>query len=189
MNRKSKQTTIKHKLQLYADIRAYTDGFEVVSSSIGLDDSLYILLIDRAPEREQGMFVPSRTTYGHTYKVLTLDGDHMEELLLSGQKFNYHFVQPSVEFANPHISGASGFIKQGQAFLFDKGYGKHEQYILTRLKPERGFKEQYTVRFVNEAGEAIKAVDRDFRGDTLLLREDHLIYKLRLYDIAEARYD
>lgn len=32
-------------------------------------------------------------------------------------------------------------------------------------------------------------MDRDFRGDTLLLREDNHIYKLRLYDIAEARYD
>ncbi|MET3208715.1 UNVERIFIED_CONTAM: hypothetical protein ABIC26_001654 [Paenibacillus sp. PvR008] len=292
--------------------------FKSFPPPLALTTGCIFLLIDRTPEREQGMFVPSRTTDGHTYKVLTLDGNHMEELLLPGQEFNYHFVQPlgeeqlllvgarcsyygpdqydlngkivnrssgakirelllgdgiqnvqttasgviwagyfdegvfgnygwstpvgesglvafssdgtklytnqtteisdcyalnvisdeevwlyyymdfqlgqitdrlSVEFVNPHNSGASGFIKQGQAFLFDKGYGKHEQYILTRLKPKRGFKEQHTVRFVNEAGQAIKAVDRDFRGDTLLLCEDHLIYKLRLYDIAEARYD
>ncbi len=38
MNRNSKQTTIKHKLQMHADIGPYTNGFEVVSSSIGFDD-------------------------------------------------------------------------------------------------------------------------------------------------------
>ncbi|MBE0342080.1 hypothetical protein E4V51_14150 [Paenibacillus sp. 28ISP30-2] len=103
----------------------------VVSSSIGFDDSLYILRIDRAPERKQGMFVPSRTTDGHTYKVLTLDGDHMEELLLSGQKFNYHFVQPLGEDQLLLVGARCSYYGSDQYDL--NGFTSYVCTILQRL--------------------------------------------------------
>jgi hypothetical protein len=81
-------------LQPFADISAYTEGFEIVSAQIGSDGCMYVLLINQIPERERGMFVPTALKKTHTYKVLLVEEDYMDEVVIGDQHFNYHYVQP-----------------------------------------------------------------------------------------------
>jgi hypothetical protein len=94
--------------------------------------------------------------------------------------------QQQHEIYNPKISGASGFLVYRNYFLFDKGYGKHSKYVLLQMKSNGGMKELCEVTLVNETGELIQSAYRDFRGDTLLIRENHLIYRLRLSDLIQT---
>ncbi|WP_053372895.1 hypothetical protein [Paenibacillus sp. FJAT-27812] len=81
-------------LQPFADISAYMDGFEIVSAQIGSDGCMYVLLINQIPVRERGMFVPTALKKTNTYKVLLVEEDYMEEVVIGDQHFNYHYVQP-----------------------------------------------------------------------------------------------
>lgn len=282
-------------LQPFFKVADHLQGFQIVSASIGFDGNLYVLLIDQSPERIDGMFVQSATKDVHTYKVLTVGSDVVDERIFHNQKYNYHFVQPvhhdklllvgarsryydknhvdrnarlfdwngelqkelllgdgiqhlqvtesgtiwtgyfdegvfgnygwdkpigapgliawnlegeqifcntvadicdcyalnvisdqdvwfyyyydfklcnlrdsRVYFYEPGISGSAGFIKHDRYFLFDKGYNHHDQYALLRLGSFK-FKELCSVQFVNERGEKIRPVARDFRGNKLLL--------------------
>lgn len=60
------------QLEPLFDISHYIQGFEMVTASIGFDHNVYVLLIDKTPERIDGMFVQSKTKKAHTYKVLTV---------------------------------------------------------------------------------------------------------------------
>lgn len=84
----------KIKLHPLHDIAAYTEGYEVVSTQLGGDGRIYVLLIDRIPEREDGMFVPAKLRPFRTYKALIIGDSCIQEVLLWGQTFNYHYLQP-----------------------------------------------------------------------------------------------
>ena len=84
----------KVKLQPYADMSAHMEGFDVVSAQLGGDGCVYVLLINHIPKRTQGMFVPSVLKETYTYKVLVIEDDYMEAVVMEGQHFNYHYVQP-----------------------------------------------------------------------------------------------
>ncbi|QOS77667.1 hypothetical protein JNUCC31_23310 [Paenibacillus sp. JNUCC31] len=84
----------KVKLLPFADISVYTEGFEIVSTQWGGDGRVYVLLINQIPERERDMFVQAKLKQTHTYKVLIVTDQHIEEVVIWGQTFNYHYVQP-----------------------------------------------------------------------------------------------
>ncbi|GAA3409432.1 hypothetical protein ACFFNY_09725 [Paenibacillus hodogayensis] len=81
-------------LQPFADISKHMEGFEIVSAQFGGDGYVYVLLINRIPERERGMFVPSALKQAYTYKILVVEGNDVDETVIEGQQFNYHYVQP-----------------------------------------------------------------------------------------------
>ncbi|QJD84995.1 hypothetical protein [Cohnella herbarum] len=81
-------------LHPFADISVHTEGFEMVSAQFGADGLAYILLINQIPERERGMFVPSTLKKTYTYKVLYVEDQHIEEVVIGDQYYNYHYVQP-----------------------------------------------------------------------------------------------
>ncbi|MDY8022037.1 hypothetical protein [Paenibacillus polymyxa] len=81
------------QLHSFVDISNSIKGFEIVSTQFGPDGRVYILLIDKIPERVRGMFTPVSLKDRHTYKVLIID-DNIEEVCMEGQQFNYHYVQP-----------------------------------------------------------------------------------------------
>jgi len=81
-------------LQPFADISAYMEGFEIVSAQIGSDGCMYVLLINQIPVRERGMFVQTVLKKTHTYKVLLVEKDYVDEVVIADQPFNYHYVQP-----------------------------------------------------------------------------------------------
>ncbi|MBP1995625.1 hypothetical protein [Paenibacillus eucommiae] len=81
-------------LRPFADISEYTEGFEIVSAQFGTDGCVYVLLRNHIPERERGVLVPSATKKTYTYKVLYAEDNHIEEVVIKGQHFNYHYVQP-----------------------------------------------------------------------------------------------
>jgi len=91
-----KKMTKKRTIQLepFFNLCDLVQGFDIVSSSIGFDDKIYVLLIDKTPERIDGMFVQSRTKNSHTYKVVTIGKDIVSELTIYNQRFNFHFLQP-----------------------------------------------------------------------------------------------
>lgn len=80
-------------LQPLVDIATYMEGFEIVSSSLGGNGCIYVLLIDKIPEREKGMFVQTSLHQFHTYKILIINQLQIQELILT-EKFNYHYLQP-----------------------------------------------------------------------------------------------
>jgi hypothetical protein len=299
----------KKKIQIepLINISNFVKGFEIVSASIGFDDNIYVLVIDEAPERIDGMFVQSRTKIAHTYKVLTIGEDFVNELPIYNQRFNYHFVQPihddkillagarsryfnkdkfelngklfdldgvllkeillgdgiqnlqvskngtiwtgyfdegvfgnygwekpigapgliawningeklfinskadicdcyalnvisdddiwfyyysdfnlcnikdsQIQFFKPNVSGSSGFIKYESYFLFDKGYGKHDEYSLLKTP---SFKEQFSISFINMDGKKVRSSTRDFRKDKLLLIDNDDVYVVQLRNI------
>lgn len=47
------------QLHSFVDISNNIEGFEIVSTQFGPDGRVYILLIDKVPERVRGMFPPS----------------------------------------------------------------------------------------------------------------------------------
>lgn len=81
-------------LQPFVDISVHTEGFEMVSAQFGGDNCVYVLLINQIPERERGMFVPSALKQTYTYKVLIVEDQYIDEVVIGGQHFNYHYVQP-----------------------------------------------------------------------------------------------
>lgn len=90
------------------------------------------------------------------------------------------------EIFNPKISGASGFLVYRNYFLFDMGYGKHSSYVLLQMKSNGHMKELFDITLVTETGEFIQSANRDFRGDSLLIRGNHLIYQLRLSEFVKT---
>ncbi|MBG9790455.1 hypothetical protein [Brevibacillus laterosporus] len=303
---------ITYELRRFIDISPYTEDYEVVTSALGYDKKIYILLVNKTPERMDGMFVQSKTSSLFTYKVLTIAEDgKICETSLSKQRYNYHFIQPinddnllvvgartryfgpdnyelngkifdldgnlikelllgdgiqnvqvsangtiwtgffdegvfgnygwvepigasgligwdrngkqvfsnhkadicdcyalnvvndqeiwfyyytdfhlvkiandQMEFFNPKISGSSGFITYNSYFLFDKGYGKHDEYILLKNNNSGKFIQKCEVRFITQEGKTIQSYDRDFRGDVLILREGDCLYKVHLHEIV-----
>ncbi|MEK8130728.1 hypothetical protein WMW72_22740 [Paenibacillus filicis] len=81
-------------LQPFADIAEHMEGFELVSAQFGADGCVYVLLINRIPARIRGMFVPSALQNTYTYKVLIVEENNIREVVIGGQRFNYHYVQP-----------------------------------------------------------------------------------------------
>ncbi|MCG7407281.1 hypothetical protein MH117_07605 [Paenibacillus sp. ACRRX] len=81
-------------LQPFVDISAHVEGFEIISTQFGADGRVYVLLINQIPERERGMFVPAALKETYTYKVLIVTDQHIDEVVIWGQYYNYHFVQP-----------------------------------------------------------------------------------------------
>ncbi|WP_099517388.1 hypothetical protein [Paenibacillus sp. BIHB 4019] len=81
-------------LQPYADMSVHMEGFEVVSAQLGGDECVYVLLVNRIPKRIRGMHVPSALKETYTYKVLVIEDNYMEAVVIEGQHFNYHYVQP-----------------------------------------------------------------------------------------------
>ncbi|MDT9722760.1 hypothetical protein QVE09_28095 [Paenibacillus sp. ClWae2A] len=84
----------KVKLLPFADISNYVEGFDIVSTQWGGDGLVYVLLMNQIPERERGMFVQSKLKQSYTYKVLIVTDQTIEEVVIWGQTFNYHYVQP-----------------------------------------------------------------------------------------------
>lgn len=84
----------KVKLLPFADISNYVEGFDIVSTQWGGDGLVYVLLMNQIPERKRGMFVQSKLKQSYTYKVLIVTDQNIEEVVIWGQTFNYHYVQP-----------------------------------------------------------------------------------------------
>lgn len=81
-------------LMPFADISTYLDGFEMVSAQFGSDGRVYVLVVNRIPQRERGMFVPALLKGSYTYKILIVTEKQIDEVVLYRQTFNYHYVQP-----------------------------------------------------------------------------------------------
>lgn len=84
----------KIKLLPFVKISAHLEGFDIVSTQWGGDGRVYVLLINQIPERKQGMFVQTKLNQTYTYKVLIVTEQSIEEVVIWGQTFNYHYVQP-----------------------------------------------------------------------------------------------
>ncbi|PRA08702.1 MULTISPECIES: hypothetical protein [unclassified Paenibacillus] len=84
----------KVKLLPFADISNYVEGFDIVSTQWGGDGRVYVLLMNQIPERKRGVFVQSKLNQSYTYKVLIVTDQNIEEVVIWGQTFNYHYVQP-----------------------------------------------------------------------------------------------
>lgn len=82
------------KLMPFADLSAYMGGFKIISTQWGADGKVYVLLINQVPERERDMFVQTHLNQTYTYKVLIVSEKHVEEVVIWGQTYNYHYVQP-----------------------------------------------------------------------------------------------
>lgn len=78
----------------FADISAYAEGFQIISTQWGGDGKVYVLLVNQIPERKQGIFVQTKRYQTYTYKVLIVTDQYIEEVVIWGQTFNYHYVQP-----------------------------------------------------------------------------------------------
>lgn len=81
------------KLQSFADLTPYMEGFELVSTQWGADGRVYVLLIDQFPERDKGMFVQAKLHKQRLYRVLVLT-DHVVNDVIIWSSFNYHYIQP-----------------------------------------------------------------------------------------------
>jgi hypothetical protein len=84
----------KVKLLPFADISYDVEGFDIISTQWGGDGLVYVLMMDQIPERERGMFVQTTLNQSYTYKVLIVTDQTIEEVVIWGQTFNYHYVQP-----------------------------------------------------------------------------------------------
>ncbi|WP_342554937.1 hypothetical protein [Paenibacillus sp. FSL R7-0652] len=90
-------TDSKLTLLPFADISCYTEDFNIISVQWGHDGLAYILLINNVPERKQGMFVQTKLHKTYTYKVLIVSSQYVEEIIIQGQQYHYHYVQPLQE--------------------------------------------------------------------------------------------
>lgn len=181
---------IKYELQPFADISDYSEGFEVVTTSIGFDHRIYMLLVDKRPERIDGMFVQTRTDRKVTYKVLTIGEDSISETYLYNQRFNLHFVQPlgadKLLAAGTRARRYSDkeFERNGKIFDLD-GHLLNEILLGDGIEHVQTTQSGLiwraeTIKFVDEDGLTIQTNDRDFRGETLVLRDGTKLYQVRL---------
>lgn len=108
-------------LKTFVDIATYMEGFEIVSFSLGENGYIYILLIDKIPEREKGMFVQTSLNQFRTYKMLIINQLQIQDVILTGEKFNYHYLQPLGE-ERLLLVGARARKYQNQASYRDCDY-------------------------------------------------------------------
>lgn len=295
------------KISYLIDIKEYINGYEIINSQLGFDNKIYILLVDRIPERiNDGMFVQTKTKEKFQYKILIVENENVIEVNLYNQQYNFSFVQPikenrllivgararfykenkydlnakifdfdgvlqkeiflgdgiqnvqttlegdiwvsyfdegvfgnfgwdnpvgktglnsfnsegkldysnenadicdcyalnvinkneiwfyyysdfllgkiekeEITFYNPSISGATGFSKDNEYFLFDGGYNNRDKYILLLINKSGVFIKKCEISFKDEENIKINSRDIDFRGDKLILRN-----KTKLYSIS-----
>jgi hypothetical protein len=68
--------------------------YTLIHASLGPNLEICCLGVNSLPQRIEGMFTPSKTETNHQYKVLVLNRDTKDSLVLYDQKWNYHFIQP-----------------------------------------------------------------------------------------------
>lgn len=88
------KTNIKVQLQPTIDLTGYIEGYTIQSIRLGPDQRIFVLLIDRIPDRIKGMFVQASLNAPRTYKILIIDEGQIHEVVLTNQSFHYHEVQP-----------------------------------------------------------------------------------------------
>lgn len=89
-----------------------------------------------------------------------------------------------IEYYDPKLSGADGFLIYDRYVLFRGGYGKQDEYHLLEFIKGDKLKKNKVITFVDENGEVITANDIDCRGPRLLLRVGTKLYTVDLKDVV-----
>ncbi|MBR2566560.1 MAG: hypothetical protein IKE29_18355 [Paenibacillus sp.] len=91
--------------------------------------------------------------------------------------------QVDVTFANPQLSGSSGFCTDGYHFLFDAGYGKHGTFILKKMQKPGSLTKGTKISLRNEKNRPFQQPWQDLRQDRLLLSEGNLLYQITMEEM------
>ncbi|MBM7662808.1 hypothetical protein JOC85_003619 [Bacillus mesophilus] len=88
-----KRINKQHQLELTYDLEELTRGYTIVDTSIGPLGEVCVLAVNKVPNREEGMFPPTKTNEGHDYKAIIISTGNIREIILNNQRWNYHFIQ------------------------------------------------------------------------------------------------
>ncbi|MFZ5987722.1 MAG: hypothetical protein ACOYWZ_11435 [Bacillota bacterium] len=88
-----------------------------------------------------------------------------------------------VDYFDPKLSGADGFLIYDRYVLFRGGYDKRDEYRLFEFGKGGNLKETRLITFTDENDKIIAADNFDCRGSRLLLRVGSKLYSIDLVDI------
>ncbi|MCX7748205.1 MAG: hypothetical protein N2645_15165 [Clostridia bacterium] len=91
-----------------------------------------------------------------------------------------------VDYFDPKLSGADGFLTYDRYVLFRGGYSNRDEYHLFEFIKTDTLQEKKIITFTNENNEEIQGDSFDCRGSKLLLRSDTKLYDV---DIMNIVYD
>ncbi|MFD1887258.1 hypothetical protein [Paenibacillus wenxiniae] len=91
-----------------------------------------------------------------------------------------------VTFLHPGISGSSGFITDGEHFLFDAGYNKHGLFRFKTMHKPGHLNKGRVIEFVNEHKQPLQHARQDLRQDRLLFCTEQALYGVTLNEIQSA---
>ncbi|EMS72061.1 hypothetical protein [Ruminiclostridium cellobioparum] len=89
-----------------------------------------------------------------------------------------------IDYYNPNLSGADGFLVYDKYVLFRGGYNNRDEYHLLEFVKGDKLKEKKIINLINEKNETIIANNIDCRGSRLLLRVETKLYYADLKDIV-----
>lgn len=88
-----------------------------------------------------------------------------------------------IDYYDPKLSGADGFLIYDRYILFRGGYDKRDEYRLFEFVKGGNLKETRMITFTDENDKIIAADNFDCRGSRLFLRAGSKLYSIDLVDI------
>jgi hypothetical protein len=117
---------INYRPKLVADISNYLGDYKLINISLGADQEICLLAVNSVPEPEKGSiatFPPSKTSSHHNYKVVIIAKNSTEQIEITNESWNYHFVQPIDNNNNILLAGGrshyykdNSYDKNGRVF-------------------------------------------------------------------------
>lgn len=93
----------------------------------------------------------------------------------------------SIDFFDPKISGADGFLIFDKYVLFRGGYDKQDEYHLLEVINNNKLQDKKKIIFTDENKDVIKADNIDSKGSQIIIRVGTKLYRSDLKDILEIR--
>lgn len=117
---------MQYSAKLVTDISNYLENYQLVTISLGANQEICLLTVDRVPKREisaLATFPQSQTNSVHNYKVIIINEKFIEQIEILNESWNYHFVQPIdnsnnilLASARSHYYKDNSYDKNGKVF-------------------------------------------------------------------------
>jgi hypothetical protein len=172
---------------MVCDLKEYLDGCKIVNISIGANKGYYILAVDNVPEKINGTLIKEILLGEDNFicdcYALNVVNDNKVWFCYYCDFLLGKIKGGKIDYYDPKISGADGFLIYDRYALFRGGYNNQNEYHLLHFVKDDKLREERTITFTDEDDKVIVAENYDYRGSRLLLVVGSKLYYIDLVDI------
>lgn len=128
------KVTKEYTLNSHYGFKDRLEGYVIVNISIGSQGEVCVLAVDRIPDYVDDMFPQIQTEEERHYKIIIQSQNEIQEISLSNQKWDYHFIQP-IEDGNILLASARSYFYNSNKYdlnarIFDAKGNLIRQFLL-----------------------------------------------------------